>query len=225
VDVGEDSLGRGYELGAIASIRYGLNAIPNDDVLLADAVSFSEALGKLHRAHSKAPIPYEVPEVISVQEAADGAAGKTRRVRGAGFRQSQEERELIERHAVKMAQAYYSAAGWKVKVVGAPYDLELSRGSEKRTVEVKGTTSMGEAVILTDGEVKHHAKAHPNNALVVVRGIVLDRSSSPPTVSGGVLFERQPWAVSPEALRVMSYQYSVPEDFYRDGGFKAEGPT
>jgi len=222
IDVGEDSLGRGYELGDIASIRYPVNAIPNDDQLLADAMSFAEALGKLYEAHEKAPIPHEIPELVALEDATDEAAGKKRRARGAGFRQSKEERDLIEAHAVKVAEAYYGAGGWKVKKIGAPYDLELTRGAEKWTVEVKGTTSMGDAVVLTEGEVKHHAKAHPNNALIVVRGIVLDKSTSPPTVSGGILFECQPWAISADALRVMSYQYTVPDDFYRDGGVEAE---
>jgi len=218
VDVGEDSLGRGYELGAIASIRYAVNAIPKDDQLLADAVTFAQALGRLYEANAKAPIPYEIPELIDLEDATDDAAGKKHRERGAGFRQNSEERGLIEAHAVKMAEAYYRANGWIVKTVGAPYDLELTRGAEKWTVEIKGTTSRGEALVLTEGEVKHHAKAHPNNALVVVRGIVLDRSTSPPTVSGGVLFERQPWAIRDDALRVMSYQYTVPDDFYGDAG-------
>ena len=74
-------------------------------------------------------------------------------MRGAGFRQSKEERELIEQHAIKVAEAYYAANGWTVKKVGAPYDLELTRTSERWTVEVKGTTSMREAIVLTDGEV------------------------------------------------------------------------
>lgn len=213
-DVGDDSLGRGYELGNIASVRYPVDAIPGDDQLLADAVSFAGALGELYKAHGKAPLPYEVPELVAVEDAADDAAGKNRPARGVGFRQNKQERDLIEKHAVRVAAAYYKADGWKVKKLGAPYDLKLTRDSKKWTVEVKGTTSMGEAVPLTDGEVRHHAKAYPNNALVVVRGIVIDRSTSPPTVSGGILFERQPWTISDEALRVISYKYTVPDDLY-----------
>ncbi len=220
MDQGNDSLGRGYELGNIAAVRYAVNAVPDDDTLLADAVSFAGALGELYRAHERAPLPFEVPELDQLEEAADDAAGKKRPARGAGFRQSKEERRLIEEHAV--AVAYYKADGWAVEKVGAPYDLKLTRGSEKWTVEVKGTTSMGEAVPLTYGEVKHHAKAYPNNALVVVRGIVLDRSSSPPTVSGGVLFERQPWSIAEDALTVIAFKYTVPDDLYDDGGFAAD---
>lgn len=49
---GEGSLAQGYEFGAIASIRYAGGAIPGDEQLLADALSFARALGELYRAES-----------------------------------------------------------------------------------------------------------------------------------------------------------------------------
>lgn len=209
-DIGAASLGRGYELGDVASIRYRVDEVPDDDHLFADAISFAEALSDLYRAHEKEPLPYELPEVLALEEAADEAAGHRRPSRGAGFRQSKEERDLIEAYAVEMASSHYLADGWTVKKVGAPFDLELTRGSERWTVEVKGTTSMGEAVVLTRGEVEHHEKAFPNNALVVVRGIELVRSTSTTKVTGGQLREIQPWHISPHALKVISYKYEVP---------------
>lgn len=42
-----------------------------------------------------------------------------------------------------------------MKKRGAPFDLELTRGTERCTVEVKGTTSMGEGGPSTLGEVRH----------------------------------------------------------------------
>lgn len=214
-DAGEHSLGSGYELGNVASIRYAISSLPGDDQLLLDAVSFSMALGQLYRIHAKGPLPNEVPELIDLEDAVDKSAGKKRPVRGMGFRQSKEERDLVEKHAVKIAKAYYNENGWTVTEKGAPFDLELTRNSERWTVEVKGTTSMGEAVILTRGEVEYHAEAYPNNALVVVRGIVLDKSTSPPGVAGGVLFEQQPWNIDSGALKVIAYQYTVPTDLYK----------
>ncbi len=57
----------------------------------------------------------------------------------------------------------------------------------------------------------------------MVRGIALSRSTEPPTVSGGVLYERQPWEIDESALRVISYRYTVPGDLYAAGdGFEAE---
>lgn len=51
-ETGEASLAQGYELGAIASIRYAGGAIPVDEQLRADALSFAGALGELYRADS-----------------------------------------------------------------------------------------------------------------------------------------------------------------------------
>jgi 5-methylcytosine-specific restriction enzyme MrcB-like protein/uncharacterized protein DUF3883 len=214
-DVGDNSLGRGYELGNIAAIRYESGAIPGETDLLLDAVEFGRVLGELYREAENIPLPDEVPEVISVEEATDEAAGKSRR-RGAGFRQSKEERDLIEKHAENMAADFYAKDGWQVRRKGRPFDLDLTRDGERLTVEVKGTTSQGEAIILTGNEVAHHDTAYPANALVVVRGIVLDRSTSPPTVSGGELFELKPWVIDPGTLKVVSYKYSVPEALYED---------
>ncbi|MDO9409693.1 MrcB family domain-containing protein [Patulibacter sp.] len=213
-DAGANSLGSGYELGEIATIRYVAGEVPGDDVLASDAADFAAALGQLYRAQSKAPLPDEVPELDALAEAADVAAGKKRPPRAAGFLQNKDERDLIEQHAVQAAKAYYADQGWKVEVKGAPYDLRLTREGQKWTVEVKGTTSQGQAVALTRGEVEHHAKAYPNNALVVMRNIKLDRSTSPPTVSGGELFEQQPWRIDDASLRVVSYRYEVGGDLY-----------
>lgn len=97
-DVRRSSLGHGYELGNIAAIRYESGAIPSDPELLQDAIRFGDALGRLYREAERVPLPDEVPEVIGLEEAADEAAGKSRR-RGAGFRQDKEERDLIEKNA------------------------------------------------------------------------------------------------------------------------------
>jgi hypothetical protein len=214
-DPGDDSLGRGYELGDVAAIRYENGSIPDDATLLSDAIQFAQALREVYRENENVPLPDEVPEVDTLEEAVDEAAGKSRR-RGVGFRQNKEERDLIEKHAEDMAASFYASDGWQVKRKGRPFDLELTRDGEVLTVEVKGTTSQGEAVILTANEVAHHDAAFPANALVIVRGIVLNRSTSPPTVSGGELFEINPWSIELDDLKVISYKYAVPDDLYEE---------
>ena len=209
-DVGDRSLGFGYELGNIAAIRYDSGAIPENDQLLLDAIEFGRALGDIYREEGDVPA---IPEVIEAEEAAQSAAGKPRPPRG-GFRQSKEERDLIEKHAEDIAAEYYANQGWKVSRKGRPYDLELHRDNERMTVEVKGTTSEGGAVVLTRNEVAHHSETYPDHALVIVRNIELDRSTSPASVSGGELFERRPWKIDEDDLTVISYTYEVPRDLY-----------
>ncbi len=212
-DNGPRSLGFGYELGNIAAVRYESGAIPDDEQLLEDAVDFGRALGSLYREEDVLPSAEQAPEVVEAEEAARSAAGKPRPP-GAGFRQNKEERDLIEKHAEDMAAAHYGELGWDVQRLGRPYDLELTREGTRMTVEVKGTTSPGTGVVLTRNEVTHHRAAYPANALVVVRNIELDRSTSPPTATGGELFELSPWAIEDDALTVVSYKYEVPPDLF-----------
>ena len=77
-------------------------------------------------------------------------------------------------------------------------------------VEVKGTAGDGEEVLLTRGEVEHHQSAHPGNALVVVAGVRLEGPPEAPEATGGEVRVIQPWLVSEEALRPLSYRYLVP---------------
>jgi MrcB-like, N-terminal domain/Domain of unknown function (DUF3883) len=212
-DIGVRSLGDGYEIGNIAALRYEAGGIPSDGRLLRDGIDFGLALGALYREQDRLPSPEEVPEVVEAEETAQSAAGKPRPPR-AGFRQNKEERDLIERHAEDMAADHYAAQGWNVEKKGRPFDLKLSRGEEQITVEVKGTTSKGAAVVLTRNEVEHHKEAFPHHALVIVRNIELDRSTAPPTVSGGELFERQPWKIDDGALTIVSYTYEIPQELY-----------
>jgi hypothetical protein len=209
-----DGLGRGYEAGDIASVRYAGGAVPNDGGLLADVLSFAEALGVVYEAQGRDPLPFQAPEVELAEEAAAVAAGKRRRARGAGFSTNAEEIRIVEQHAVDLATAHYEALGWDVDDVGRTqsYDLDVRRPDRRLHVEVKGTTSDGELVTLTDAEVRLHARVPPDNALVVVRRIALDRSVSPPIASGGELREIRPWHIDPARLRPIAHRYTVPED-------------
>jgi MrcB-like, N-terminal domain len=222
IDLHDPHLGAGYELGNIAAIAYELDAIPDDASLLADAEIFAEGLRTLYREHTRRPIPQERPELREAEEAAGLASGKSRKRSRAGFRTSAPEIKAIETHAIAFARAYYTAEGFQVKELGKPFDLEVKKNDLVLTVEVKGTTSDGSGVPLTAGEVDHHAKAFPNNALVVVRHITLHRDKTSPTASGGRLYELRGWEIDVKALRVISYAYDVPAAMYEHKGISSE---
>jgi hypothetical protein len=225
IDLHDAGLGSGYERGNIAAIGYRRGAVPDDTVLLSHARAYANALGQLYADHAARPLPYETPEVEQAIAAAEEAVGRSRGSSGAGFRTDAEEIKLIETHAVKLARLYYEADGWDVKERGKPFDLELRRDNEHLDVEVKGTTSDGSGVVLTAGEVQHHEKAYPNNALVVVRNIVLDRDTTPSTPSGGKLYEHRRWLIAATDLRPISYTYSVPAAIYTGDGCPADRLT
>jgi hypothetical protein len=222
IDLHGPGLGVGYERGNVIAIPYEFDSIPEDPELLAHALTFAEGLGHLYREHAKRPIPHEQPELSAAEEAAERASGNRSNGTRAGFRTNAAEIKLIEEHAVALASTYYEADGWIVRELGKPFDLEIKKAGAAFTVEVKGTTSDGFGVALTAGEVRHHERAFPHNALVVVRGIVLDRNGSTPKASGGTLYELRGWQIDPSALRAISYAYAVPPDIYEREGVPSE---
>jgi hypothetical protein len=96
-----------------------------------------------------------IPEVDAVRHAVNLAAGRAD-ARSQGFLMSPAIKRAVELHAMELAIAHYSR-NWQVSDVHAdhPYDLECRRGDRVIYVEVKGSTSRGEAVIVTPNEVRH----------------------------------------------------------------------
>jgi hypothetical protein len=213
-------LGRGYGPGNVVAIAYERDNIPGQEVLLADLLFMTRLLRTLYEAERLAPhIPGDpAPEVLEAELSAARTAGRrtpsgTRpRRSGQGFLLTASERKAIESHGVRMAIEYFKAQGWSVKDVGAreSFDLLLSRGDERCHAEVKGTTSTGAEVILTRAEVEKQRTYYPNNALVVVHSIELDRTGDEPTTRGGLLHCTSPWAVRDDDLTVISYAYRTP---------------
>ncbi len=146
------------------------------------------------------------PELADAEVLADEAAGRVPR---RGLLTSAAERKAIEGRAVRVTQEHLEALGYHVEDVGAyeSFDLDVRRGEERLFVEVKGTTTSGDAVVLTKNEVDLHRMHYPNNALAVVRRIELDRSTAPPVANGGELVLIQPWQIEDERLTALSYQY------------------
>ena len=154
------------------------------------------------------PTPEVVPEILEVENV---ASGYTRRSRAQGFGLSWLERHAVEMHAMALAKAHFENLGWRVDNVSSthPYDFECTRGSEELIVEVKGTTSTGEQIVITRNEVAVQRARHPNNALIVVHSINLTRSAVDPKVNGGELLIFCPWTIDEGRLRPLVFQYAV----------------
>ncbi|MFC8859783.1 MrcB family domain-containing protein [[Kitasatospora] papulosa] len=211
-------LGRGYEPGNVVAIEYSREALPSQQALIMDLLYMLSLLRTVYAAELLAPhIPGDpTPEVREAEQNAAVVAGRrssrraTRSTRsGQGFRLTAAERRAIERRSVHVATVCFEAQGWSVKDVGdrESFDLLLSRGEERLRAEIKGTTSAGHDVILTRAEVEKQRRYYPDNALVVVHSIVLDRTAEEPVASGGVLHCTSPWGIADEDLTVISYAY------------------
>ena len=188
-----------------------LAAVP---VQLGDALlSLLGELPQVQRRARRVTASFESPEVAAAEAAVAVATG--RQGQEQGRRQSPEERVAIEIYSMDQATKYLESpegGGWNVKNVcrGNPFDLFCWRGDERLRVEVKGTSSSGEAVILTWGEVEHNRRWANEVALVVVHGVKVTIEAGKVRVSGGTLTMRFPWDTRDEDLEVLAYKYHLP---------------
>ena len=130
---------------------------------------------------------------------------------GQGFQLDQEAKVAIEAHAMNMAAEFYGAA-WGVQDVHGreSYDLICRRGDKVKHVEVKGTTTGGDEVILTPNEVRH-AQDNPHAALFVVSNIVVERAEDGTvTATGGKHHCYDPWRLNDGTLIPVGFRYQVP---------------
>lgn len=210
-------LGAAYNQGNVHGIEYNVHELPSDDELREDLFHIGRLLELLYTAQANTVyLPGDAPpEVADVELAAEEGAGNLRKARGRGqgFRLDTPSKLAIEQHAVKLATEHFKSSGYRVIYTGnkESYDLlAVLDGFEDDPmyIEVKGTASPGEQVILTRAEVEHH-RAHPNNALVVVHSILIDRTGANPVAYGGTLAITKPWKIDDADLSVISYMYKT----------------
>lgn len=206
------NLGPSYEAGTALAFGYKRDSLPNESQILDDVVFMAGLLGQVYRAADTETVPGAMPpEVEELLEVSDKAAGKLPKA-GQGFRLSAEERRVVELRAVELAIDHLKNLGWeKISDVGATksFDLECKTGDKKLIVEVKGTTSMGDQIVLTRNEVAIHKDLYPGNALIQVTGIKLEKLPEGPIASGGELSMRHPWIVEDDRLVPVSYMYRL----------------
>ncbi|OAN40345.1 protein NO VEIN domain-containing protein [Mycolicibacterium iranicum] len=166
----------------------------------------------LHRAEPDADAKSS-PDVIEAIAAVESVSHPRRKIGGQRFTAA--EIKAIEERAVQVTRQHFeNELGYATEDVGATssYDVHATKGENVIKVEVKGTTTAGEAVILTRNEVKLHLAEHPNNAFALVRNIALDRNVDPPVATGGELNLSMPWVVDIGRLEPIAYTYRTVSD-------------
>ncbi|MCL4552052.1 MAG: DUF3883 domain-containing protein [Candidatus Marsarchaeota archaeon] len=155
-----------------------------------------------------------VREILAKVDAYDGthsrgpaiATETTSAAAGQGFVVDSDLRRAIEGHAMMVATAHFEGAGYRVDDHHArhSYDLLITRNGHRRYVEVKGTRTDGETVIVTPSEVRF---ARENDTvLFILRGVGVDGSDR---VSGGTALIVDPWTPSDNRLTPTGYLYRV----------------
>jgi hypothetical protein len=204
-------LGPAYEAATALCLRYERDNMPSEEALRADAMYFASLLRTVYKASEVLPAPVGIaPEISEVVEISQKSAGKTQTTKGQGFRLSAQQRSAIEKHAMNVVEAYLRKDGWEVEDTSAakPYDFYCLSEQGELYIEVKGTTSAGETIVLTRNEVEHHRKVWPNNGLALVSRIKLSGEDGL-TASGGTLEMIQPWRIEEANLQVVSYLYRL----------------
>jgi hypothetical protein len=135
------------------------------------------------------------------------------RAHGQRWSESPAVRRAIELHAMQAAIQHYTGQDWGVEDVSAicSYDLHCERDNRVLRVEVKGTTSAGERVLLTRNEVAQVRAEYPNTALFILADVtVAKKADDRPSAHGGRAVVLEPWMPGDEDLEPIAYEYRVP---------------
>lgn len=130
---------------------------------------------------------------------------------GQGYSSDAEERQALEAAAMDAAEKYYKKHKYTVERKGKPYDLHCTKAGAVLHVEVKGTKSSGDKVILTQNEVEFARSNRESMALFVLHSIKLVPGSRGLRGEGGehrIIF---PWDVDEGVLRPTQFMYQLPE--------------
>lgn len=127
-----------------------------------------------------------------------------------GFQTDIVRRRAVEKRAMAEAIAHFAALGWQVTDVSArrPFDLSCTRNGETLHVEAKGTTTTGEKIVLTRGEVEHNGSCG-HDCLYLLRDVVVSERDGQVSAAGGVPVIVQEWRVTDDRLEPIAYEYTV----------------
>jgi hypothetical protein len=138
--------------------------------------------------------------------------GKAAKKGGSGYLADAAVSSAIEWRAVDLAMKAYDAVGYGVAYTGSSesYDLEVTKGSEKRRVEVKGSSGAATTVELTNGEVDNSRDWQPTD-LYVVDGIRWWREADGSVqADGGDVRWWKDWTAQDARLKAIRFRYKLP---------------
>jgi Domain of unknown function (DUF3883) len=129
---------------------------------------------------------------------------------GQGYGLDAQDRRLVEEYAMQRAIQYFSGGGAKVRDVSLTkcYDLLCVREGREFHVEVKGTTGLGRAVLLTRNEVEH-AQDFPSVVLFVLSEVALTEVGDRKVATGGKQSVFDPWQIDSNRLEAQTYSLSL----------------
>ena len=129
--------------------------------------------------------------------------------KGQGFQLDSKTRKAIEDYAMEAATRHFTSLGYKVEdhSKNHSHDLLCTKKKERLHVEVKGTVTTGDGIILTSGEVKFARNHKGEMGLFILHSIHLSADGK---VSDGKQKVIVPWDVDDGKLKPMAFNYEVP---------------
>jgi hypothetical protein len=209
--IGQESRTRtlNYEHANIYAKEYAAGGVPADEELLWDVRGFLPLLAVLYGIDSGGRSARRPSRPLG------GRAPARQSSPGQGRVSDPATRRAIERYAEDAAVQALQGE-WQVARVGhlrRGYDLECTRDDLVLHVEVKGTQSLGEEVVLTRNEVNHHAihggRCTALHGLFVLSRVHVTRGATP-RCSGGVPQLLEDWSPELDALTPTEYSYRLP---------------
>lgn len=156
--------------------------------------------------------PRRVQDLLEGRRLEPSPRARHRSTAGQGFGLSPAERKEVELRAMQMARDLYERRGWDVIDTSSsrPYDLLATQGTQRRYIEVKGTTGTGLSIVLTAGEIQHAKRNKRSSALVIVSSIGLKELDGRWVASGGLVScHEDPWEIEDDRLQPTQYRYQV----------------
>jgi hypothetical protein len=146
----------------------------------------------------------EVDEMRDVVEELE-----TSQAKGQGFQLDGKTRKAIEDYAMKAAATHFASLGYLVedRHKDHPYDLLCLKKRRRLYVEVKGTVTSGNGIILTSGEVDF-ARSHKGEMGLFILHTI--RASGRGQVRNGEKKVLLPWDVDEGMLKPRAFMYEVP---------------
>lgn len=129
-----------------------------------------------------------------------------------GYEQDPEMRSAVELYAESIAKKHYVSQGFRVQKFGKPFDLLCEKEGESIHVEVKGSRTKLDTVILTINEVSDAENADWQSDLFVVDQIVVEREGNELVAGGGVARVIQKWVPAKEMLAPSQFKYRLPDE-------------
>jgi hypothetical protein len=139
-------------------------------------------------------------------EAAIIASGKSQ-----GFQVDSAVRKAVEEYAMRRAEEHFVSLFSSVKRKGKPYDLCCTKKDSVLYVEVKGTQTEGNEILLTPNEVEFANKHRGEMGLFLVSNVDVSKKDGEVVVSGGVTHCEPNWVIEMARLSPLGYSYSLTE--------------